>query len=106
MFDIENDYAGICDVAFYMAGKKPAGKRGIDVTGTGHAYEVFATVKAIIDWYVKSNPSLDYLHFEADEESRIKLYDRFVSNYPGRVEQRHWSQHPEDKASMHYMVKL
>jgi len=106
MFDIEDEYALICDVVFSMAGKRPAGKRGIDITGTGNAYEVFATVKEIIDWYVNSNPNIDYLHFEASEPSRIKLYDRFVSAYPGRVEQRPWRDDPEDESSMHYLVKV
>lgn len=108
IFDIEDDDAVICAVAFYLAGVKPTGKSGTDVTGTGGAFEVFATVKAIIDWYVKSNPNIDYLHFSASEASRIKLYDRFLKNYPGRVEQLPWRDDPdsEDKPSMHYMVKL
>jgi hypothetical protein len=106
MFNFENENAVICDVTFYMAGKRPRGKNSVDITGTGKAYEVFATVKHIIDSFVNTNSGIDYLHFEASEESRIKLYDRFVSTYPGQVEQRGWRDDPGGISSMHYLVKL
>jgi len=106
MFEFEDEWAVICDIVFSMAGKRPGGKRGIDVTGTGHAYEVFATVKDIIDNYVNTHSDVKYLHFEASELSRIKLYDRFVQNYSGRTEQAAVSDDPGGEVSMHYLVKL
>ena len=106
MFDFENENAVICDVTFYMAGSRPSGKRGIDITGTGKAFEVFATVKDIIDSFVNTNSGIDYLHFEASEESRMKLYDRFVSTYPGQVDQKLFRDDPEGESSMHYLVEL
>lgn len=98
--EFEEDNPKIVDVMFTMRdARKTLGKQGISITGTGHAFEIFATVKAIMAEYA-SNREIDYFHFEASEPSRRKLYDRFITNFPGRVEE-----FIED-TDKHYLVKV
>ena len=54
-----------------------SGKYGI--TGSGHAFAVFATVIAVMKEFIaKYRP--DLMHFTATEASRAKLYDRFIKD--------------------------
>ena len=55
-----------------------------DVTHTGHAFTIFATVIAIMKAFIaKQHPTIIY--FSASEPSRMKLYDRFVKNVSSAV---------------------
>lgn len=57
--------------------KTDGGAYGYDVTHTGHAFSVFATVIVIMKAFItKHHPTVIY--FSASESSRKKLYDRFV----------------------------
>jgi len=49
---------------------------GLDISGAGHQFKIFATVAAIIRDFFKSNP-LEPIRFSAKEASRSKLYRRF-----------------------------
>ena len=91
----------ITDVIFSLKGaKQQTGKYPTEITGSGNEFVVFATVKNIIDEYmVKHSP--DYLHFEAEEPSRKKLYRRFVKNLSKRVEMF------DDKDNAeHYLIRI
>lgn len=107
MFSFEEDRPTIVDVMFSINdARETIGKRGIDITGTGHAFEVFATIKNIIDTFVNTHADTDYIHFEASELSRIKLYDRFLKNWPGRTEVAGESDQHSGETVMHYLVKV
>jgi hypothetical protein len=54
--------------------------KNIAITGSGNATAVFATVKAIIDAFMKKHPGDSY-GFSGAGASRQKLYDRLVSRY-------------------------
>ncbi len=48
------------------------------LSATGHAFTILATVqKALAEFLLKQKP--DYVWFVADEDSRMRLYDRLVS---------------------------
>ena len=76
----------ITDVIFSLKGaRQQTGKYPTDITGSGNEFIVFSTVKNIINEYMNKH-SPDYLHFEAQQPSRKKLYRRFVKNLSKRVE--------------------
>ena len=51
-----------------------------NVTGTGHSFQVFATVKKMLLEFLKSKKGDDFeLRFSAKEPSRKKLYDKFAN---------------------------
>lgn len=49
---------------------------------TGDAFNVFATVAAIIKHHLNTAEPVDYILFTASEPSRIKLYDAFMKLVP------------------------
>lgn len=106
-FEFEEDWPTIVDVMFSMKdANQSVGKRGIDITGTGNAFEVFATVKDIMDNFVNTHADTDYIHFEASEPSRMKLYDRFLNSWPGRTEIAGETDQHSGETVMHYLVKV
>lgn len=85
MFQLENGLQ--YEVAFYiesddvtwelMFNQISTGKIKSDITGTGGEFQVFATVKAIVEDFInKVNPQA--IAFSAKEKSRVKLYDKFA----------------------------
>lgn len=55
-----------------------------DILGTGDAFAVFATVLTITKAFLQTARPLS-VEFSAEEPSRIKLYDRFISFIRGRI---------------------
>ena len=57
----------------------------VDVTGTGDEFTIFATVFDILDDFINQE-SPKVIEFEAlkSDQSRIKLYDRFVKRFASR----------------------
>ena len=57
---------------------KNTGRHDIGITGTGRGkqYQLFATVKAIVQDYVSKNPNVNSIAYSAEEKSRKKLYNR------------------------------
>lgn len=107
MFEFEEDWPTIVDVMFSMRdANQSVGKRGIDITGTGKAFEVFATIKNIMDTFVNTHADTDYIHFEASEPSRMKLYDRFLKSWPSRTEVAGETDQHSGETIMHYLVKV
>lgn len=54
------------------------------ITDSGDAFNVFATVWAIIRDFVKANPEVEFIWFTASgsEPSRIRLYTTFMKQIP------------------------
>lgn len=49
---------------------------------TGDAFNVFATVAAIVKQHLATAEPVDYIFFTASEPSRVKLYDAFMKLVP------------------------
>ena len=75
---VEHGATGEVDVEFMRGGER-------NVTGRGSEHEVFATVLANIEHYLKTEYQPAYLLFSANEPSRVKLYGRMVQ----RLAQNH-----------------
>lgn len=55
-----------------------------DITHTGHAFTIFATVIAIMKAFIaKQQPAI--INFSAYEPSRQRLYDRFIKNVSSAI---------------------
>ena len=70
------------------------GKDHEDITGTGHALEVFSTVSTIAkDFVKKADPKLFAFASRRRETSRVKLYTRFAK----QLKQAGWTpvEHPD-----------
>lgn len=52
-------------------------ENGMDISGAGNAFQIFATVADIVRGFFKTN-ELEPIRFTAKEPSRIKLYKRFA----------------------------
>ena len=70
------------EVGFYKKGKFFWQKK-TNLTNTGDAYRILATVIKAIDEYVKQRKNLKWLIFRTltDTPSRVKLYDKLVNQF-------------------------
>lgn len=71
----------IVSVAFYLRTQKG---QTWQITGTGNQYVVLSTVIEIIEKYMSKSKGLgiQYIHLNAKEPSRQKLYDRLLARLP------------------------
>jgi hypothetical protein len=61
-----------------------ADRNSFGIQGTGNQYAVFSTVmRMIADVVQRENPI--ELQFDAEEPSRVKLYDRMVKNFASKM---------------------
>ena len=62
-------------------------KKSIQITGSGSALEVFSSIKTIFfDFIKRKNPDEIKFAADAEEPSRVKLYDRFVKLLSGQFD--------------------
>ena len=79
---LSHKFESTYDVIFYADDANDS--EGIIGTGTGSkrgggdAFKVFSTVAAILDDFATTHDGVTY-YFDAKEESRMKLYERFLS---------------------------
>jgi len=94
---VEKNGDASSEVAFTMVDEN--GEFRDDITGAGNPFEVFATVFEIVQDFIKQNPDVTSLNFSAEEDSRKKLYTRFVK---GLVKQG-WT--AEVRGNRYYVTK-
>jgi hypothetical protein len=64
------------DVSFCLM--KPDGDCDTDVTGTGHQFQVFATVHKVVQDYLDRNPNIRKVTYTGEGKGRVRLYDRLT----------------------------
>ena len=55
-----------------------------DITGSGNAQRVFATVLVIIKDFIKREKKPQFLFFSAENKSRVKLYNRMIKVFASK----------------------
>lgn len=78
--EIEGQFERAYWIEFGLVG--PGGAFKYNIEHTGDAFNVFATVAAIIKKYLSTAESLDYVYFSSSEPSRTKLYTAFMKLVP------------------------
>jgi len=69
---------GIVNIEFMVGGS-------FELTGSGGASQVFATVIESVKQYVEENPKITTLTFTAEEKSRAKMYDTIAKRVAKQV---------------------
>lgn len=86
---IPNKKGGIWEIAFTRTIKGPEGSgqedEDDDVSGTGDAFRVFATVMEFIEWVVRNREPKYIMLKSKDVESRKSLYARMAQRYASKL---------------------
>ena len=98
-FEAEEEAKRTWSIAFWQKSEKS--NYDISITGGGREFEVFATLKRIMDEFVRfAEPDEIVFTAEKDEPSRIKFYKRLFSRMPGWKVHHNTSQKHHDEFSV------
>lgn len=101
--EIEGQYERGYWVEFGLV--RASGAYKYNIERTGDAFNVFATVAAIIKQRLSTAEPVDYVFFTASESSRVKLYDAFMKLIPRFLPGWEFYKTEDDYGDRKYIIK-